>query len=172
MVPATDETNTPLTALTPGGYPGGVSYLELATLPSAPYWARQQTQAVLKAWQLPAETVRTSQLVVSELVTNSIQATGPSPASRAEPNRAHVARIALTLRQQPGRIVIEVFDTHPAPPLPADPDPDAETGRGLMLVQALSKEWGHFFHPSGGKTVYAIIGTAENSQHPDNTTDM
>jgi len=39
-------------------------------------------------------------------------------------------------------------------------DHDAEAGRGLMLVQALSKEWSYFFTP-GGKTVYAVIDAAD-----------
>lgn len=29
-----------------------VSYLELAALPSAPFWARRQIKNVLSAWQL------------------------------------------------------------------------------------------------------------------------
>src|SRR5258708_39680522 len=50
---------------------GAVSYLELATLPSAPFWARRQAEAALKAWQMVPEVIETAQLVVSELVTNA-----------------------------------------------------------------------------------------------------
>jgi len=154
-----------------------LSCLELAALPSTPHRARQHTQAALNAWQLPAETVRTAQLIVSELVTNSIQAISADPASRGEPNPDDAARIELTLRLLPGRIVIEVSDTHPGAPVPADADPEAEAGRGLMLVQALSKEWGYFCPPSrGGKTVYAVVcapddATPEHSQHTPVTQD-
>jgi hypothetical protein len=28
-----------------------------------------------------------------------------------------------------------------------------------MLVQALSKEWSYYLPPTGGKTVYCVIGT-------------
>lgn len=69
------------------------------------------------------------------------------------------AQIALTLRRLPGRVVIEVYDNDPNPPVLTDGEADAESGRGLLLVQALSKEWGHFFPPSGGKTVYCVLNT-------------
>jgi hypothetical protein len=39
----------------------------------------------------------------------------------------------------------------------ADASTDDESGRGLMLVQALSKEWGYFFSPSGGKVTYCVL---------------
>jgi hypothetical protein len=66
-------------------------------------------------------------------------------------------RISLTLRHLPGKVVIEVFDHDPNPPILVDADTDAEGGRGLLLVEALSKEWGHFFPPAGGKIVYAVV---------------
>jgi len=53
--------------------------------------------------------------------------------------------------------VIEVSDSDPNPPVLTDAPPDAESGRGLMLVQAFSKEWSYYFPPSGGKTTYAVI---------------
>lgn len=37
---------------------------------------------------------------------------------------------------------------------------DAESGRGLMLVSALSKEWSYFCLPGGGKVVYCYLETA------------
>ncbi len=134
--------------------PAEVSRLDLATLPSAPFWARRQTQASLTAWQLPPETIETATLLVSELVTNATRASSPEqPASdlrRAE-------RISLTLRLEPGRLVIEVSDSNPDPPVLAPADTDAESGRGLMLVQALSTEWGHRYPPAGGKIVFAVV---------------
>jgi hypothetical protein len=43
----------------------------------------------------------------------------------------------------------------------ADVGVNAESGRGLMLVDALSKEWSYFYPPDGGKTVYCVISTEE-----------
>ena len=146
--------------------PGPVSFLELAAISSAPFWARRQTSAVLNAWQLPAEAVETAQLIVSELVTNSVKAASPGSAPTSSTGLDGDCRIALTLRLFPGRVVIEVFDTHPDPPVPCDVGPDDEAGQGLVLVQALVKEWGHFFPPSGGKVVYAVIGVAPAGRQP------
>jgi anti-sigma regulatory factor (Ser/Thr protein kinase) len=136
---------------------GAVSYLELATLPSAPFWARRQAEAALKAWQMVPEVIETAQLVVSELVTNAIKTVCPQVTQLADSNFGSVGIIGLTLRLLPGRIVVEVFDNDQAPPVLTDPDEECEDGRGLLLVQALSKEWGHFFPPAGGKTVYAVL---------------
>ncbi|HVB45181.1 MAG TPA: ATP-binding protein [Streptosporangiaceae bacterium] len=137
--------------------PEEVSYLELATLPSAPFWARCQTKAALRAWQLWPDLIEIAELLVSELVTNAVKISGPTPQELAESGLASVERIALTLRLMPSRLVIEVFDNDINPPVLTDADADAESGRGLMLVQALSKEWGFFFPPAGGKTVFCVL---------------
>ncbi|SRR6266487_3968297 len=133
------------------------SYLELAALSSAAFWARCHTKATLRAWCLWPDTIDSAELLVSELITNSIQAAGCELEPKTYSDLAGVERVSLTLRLLPGRIVIEVFDRNPEPPVPGDADADAESGRGLMIVRALSKEWGHFFPPSGGKTVFAVL---------------
>jgi len=143
-----------------------ISYLALATLPSAPFWARTQTKTALKARSMPSELIDAAELLVSELVTNAIQISGPVPGQVPASGLDGVERITITLRLMPGRILIEVFDNDHNPPVLADADSDAESGRGLMLVQALSKEWGHIFHPSGGKTVYCTIAAPETALAP------
>lgn len=127
-----------------------VSFLELLTLPSAPFWARRHTRAALQAWRMHSDTIETAELLVSELVTNAINAAAPRP--------GNIERVCFTLRVRADRIVIEVTDSNLSPPVITDASGDAESGRGLILVQALSKDWGHYLPPSGGKTVYAIIG--------------
>ncbi|HEV3260608.1 MAG TPA: ATP-binding protein [Gemmataceae bacterium] len=54
-------------------------------------------------------------------------------------------------------LLIEVYDTDNDPPIRSHADADAENGRGLMLVDALSKEWSYFFPPGGGKVVYCFL---------------
>lgn len=137
-----------------------VSYLELATLPSAPFWARRQTCAVLRAWGMSSEVIETTELLVSELVTNAAKFTAPASQQHYS-DLDGVEIISLTLRylRSSGCLVAEVFDTGPSLPVLAGPDEDAEGGRGLMLVQALSKEWGHYQPPTGGKVVYCLIST-------------
>jgi anti-sigma regulatory factor (Ser/Thr protein kinase) len=135
-----------------------MSCLELVTLPSAPFWARRYTRAALHAWQLWPETVDTAELLVSELVTNAICAAGVTLGQEPGRGPEEIERIALTLRLLPGRVVLEVFDCNPAPPVLTAAGSDSESGRGLMLIDVLSKEWGHFFPPSGGKVVFAVLG--------------
>ncbi len=134
-----------------------VSFLDLATLASAPYWARRFASAVLAAWQVLPDAIATAELLVSELVTNAIQALAPESPRLSYSDLEKVDSIRLTLRRLPGLVVIEVYDHDERPPILSEPDIDAESGRGLILVQACSKEWGHYFHPSGGKTVYAVL---------------
>ncbi len=134
-----------------------VSYLEVAALPSAPFWARSQVKTALRAWRLWAETIETAELMASELVTNAVKAAGPEQESLTYADLGSIDRIAVTLRYLLGRVIIEVFDSNNNPPVLDEADTDAESGRGLMLVQALSKEWGYFFPPSGGKVVYCVI---------------
>jgi len=134
-----------------------VAYLELAALPSAPFWARRQTQAVLRAWRLQSATIETAELLASELVTNAAKFSG-SPAQKLRYSELVKAeRISLTLRYSPGRLIIEVVDSDENPPVLAGTDLYAESGRGLMLVDAMSKEWSYFLLPSYGKLVYCVI---------------
>jgi anti-sigma regulatory factor (Ser/Thr protein kinase) len=130
--------------------------VELAALSITPYWARRHAHAVLGAWQIDPETIEVAVLLVSELVTNAIAAT----AAMAERNAGtdSPAQVVLTLYHQPDRIMIEMYDPDPSPPVLAEAGTDAETRRGLMLVQALSKEWSCSCLPSGGKVVCSVIG--------------
>lgn len=133
-----------------------VSYADLDALPHAPYWARRLTRFSLQAWRLWPETIQTAELLVSELVTNAVKATSTGTEHPAY-SVADVEHISLTLRHIPGRVIAEVFDTDQWPPLLTAASTDDENGRGLMLVQALSKEWGYFFPPTGGKVVYCVL---------------
>lgn len=54
-------------------------------------------------------------------------------------------------------LLIEVFDTDTSPPVLVGASADAENGRGLMIVDALSKEWSYFLPPGGGKVVYCLL---------------
>lgn len=71
--------------------------------------------------------------------------------------RADAGLISLSLRHFPKGLLIEVYDTDNEPPIQADAGNYAESGRGLMLVDALSKEWSYFFPPGGGKVVYCFL---------------
>jgi len=59
------------------------------------------------------------------------------------------------------RVVVFVWDASPQPPSRADPDADAESGRGLLLVATLSKRWGWYPERQwGGKAVWSELEAA------------
>jgi len=134
-----------------------VSYLQLAALPSAAFWARRYAEAALRAWCLREEDIETAQLLVSELVTNAIKFTGSALAHVVYSGLAEARPISLILRHRSDTLIIEVCDSDPTPPILTEVSSEAESGRGLMLVRALSKEWNYYLPPSGGKTVYCVI---------------
>lgn len=52
------------------------------------------------------------------------------------------AQVRLWLVSNKTQVVIWVWDASPLPPERADAGSDAESGRGLMLVEAISARWG------------------------------
>lgn len=98
-----------------------------------------------------------------ELVTNAIRYSDSGSGWPDGPWFEGAARISLTLRLLPGRLMVEVFDGSHHLPVLSDAEDEAESGRGLMLVQALSKEWGHFCLPSGGKTVFCVLDIPDSA---------
>jgi anti-sigma regulatory factor (Ser/Thr protein kinase) len=124
-----------------------IGHLRLCALPSAPFWARQYTRLFLANCSgVSDDATQTAELIVSELVTNAARASA-SP----------LGLIGLTLRPVKNQLIIEVRDQSVDPPVLAPADRDAENGRGLMLVDALSEEWGYSAEPHGGKVVYVTL---------------
>ncbi|MGH3191499.1 MAG: ATP-binding protein [Streptosporangiaceae bacterium] len=133
----------------------------LATLPTSPFWARRYTRMFLDSCRGIGEgTAETAELLVSELVTNAVRFGGDPARALRYSERADAGLISLSLRHFREGLLIEVYDTDDNPPVLSGTDDDAESGRGLMLVSALSKEWSYFFPPGGGKVVYCVIETA------------
>lgn len=120
------------------------SRLEVAALDTAPGCLRLHAKHMLCEWGFPSLS-DTTELLVSELVTNAVQA----PEKVAAPSWPLVrpcVEIRLTVDDR--ALVIEVWDGHPAPPPPPSlPDASALGGRGLFLVQELSDRWG-FYYPA------------------------
>ncbi|MFF4732331.1 ATP-binding protein [Streptomyces mirabilis] len=56
-----------------------------------------------------------------------------------------------------GAVVCAVVDPSPAPPSRQEPGQLAETGRGLLIVDALTSQWGYSEPDLSGKTVWARI---------------
>ena len=125
------------------------THLELAALPSAVACARGHVTSVTLAWGL-GELTETAALLVSELMTNAVRASG-----RLRTIEPPVVRLGLSGDE--ASLAIHVWDGSDQMPVRQDSGPDAESGRGLLLVDALAKEWGTN-RTHDGKVVWATIG--------------
>jgi len=99
-----------------------------------------------------------ARLVVSELVTNALRH-GLAPARLGAPGacRHRLPPIGLRLLRDPTGLRCEVTDPSDIMPTRLAPDDDAEIGRGLCLIAALSHQWGAIPLPAGGKCVWADL---------------
>jgi hypothetical protein len=120
---------------------------------------------VLWEWRLTGDLDGT-ELVVSELVTNAVQR------SRAD---GHPAPVRLWLLADRARVLVLVWDASPLPPVTMSTSEDAENGRGLLLVDAISERWGFYFPgehgPASaagqrGKVVWAAVARLTAGQPP------
>ncbi|UUN26599.1 ATP-binding protein [Streptomyces sp. FIT100] len=131
-------------SLPPANTIGVQSYTE--TYPSAPDSARRArllVSAALHAWDM-GDLVDSAMLVVSELVGNSVRHTS-----------CRLLRVTVS-RPGPTRAEITVTDRSRTTPTMTRSAADAEEGRGLVLVDALSERWGCDLH-RWGKTVWAEV---------------
>jgi anti-sigma regulatory factor (Ser/Thr protein kinase) len=133
-----------------------VNSVTLAALPSAVKLSRALVHVTLRHWRLE-RLIDDTELVVSELVTNAVKATGIMEPEPSWSEREHLATIHVRLTHLEARIVIAVWDRDRTPPKPTDAAPDAETGRGLAIVEALCVRWDYFPAIGGGKVVWAEL---------------
>jgi serine/threonine-protein kinase RsbW len=117
------------------------------TLPSTPYsvqMARFYIRAALTYHDL-GDYAEDAETITSELVTNAIRHAG---APQFDLEVMHLAGA--------GAVAVVVTDLSAQPPVKRDPAADAEHGRGLHIVDALSASWG-WRTAERGKAVYAIL---------------
>jgi anti-sigma regulatory factor (Ser/Thr protein kinase) len=148
-----------------GGFPmsGGTvthawplqTHLELAALPTAPGCARDHVRSLAHEWGLPG-LADTAELLVSELVTNAVQA---SERLKTRADLAIVPVVGLWVTSDGISMVLHVWDANPEIPVLKDFAADDENGRGLFLVETLSKDWA-VDRKADGKVVWCLI-TAE-----------
>ncbi|RBQ16469.1 hypothetical protein DP939_29535 [Spongiactinospora rosea] len=140
--------------------------LTLVALPDSAYLARAYSAATIRGWGLvDEEFVDNARLVVSELVTNAIEAAGLSekqPKLSALLTGASLIRLVLEIPADLDALVIEVWDAAPHTPEPRGDVPfDSIRGRGLALVDALAAGWGYRCPkdapPPWTKVVYALM---------------
>jgi hypothetical protein len=104
--------------------------------------ARAATKRVLPKWRLGG-LLDPVLLVVSELVGNAVRHGKPP--------------VDLRLRQAGRGVRVDVHDEDAATPSPADAASEAESGRGLLLVDAVAVESGVEQIEGDGKVVWARV---------------
>jgi len=123
--------------------------------------AREYSERVLRGWGLQA-LADDAAVIVSELVSNAIR---HGVNGRGDPAWDC---IELILWRRPGQIICAVTDPGTGTPAMTSPDPLAEQGRGLHVVEALSVTWGWTRLGSPGKAVWAVLEVpdAERAERP------
>jgi anti-sigma regulatory factor (Ser/Thr protein kinase) len=124
--------------------------MRFTSTPRGARLARRLTSHRLNEWGHPytSPANETVTLITAELTANAVR-------HGHVPGRDFRLRLAAT-----GRLLrVEVTDTRAERlPVPAAPYPDEESGRGLLLVDALADDWGVTPRPAApGKTVWAEV---------------
>ncbi len=117
---------------------------------TSPRIAREFTSATLCSWGL-AELTDDAVVIVSELVTNAIRHGGCTLAGGDE------RPVKLSIVRNGRFVVCIVTDPSGDDPTVRSPDDACETGRGLQVIEALSRAWGWSPLPGMGKAVWAAI---------------
>ena len=134
------------------------SHLELGAYPTAIPCARLHARLVVTEWGLEAF-ADAAELVVSELVTNAVQAAdGLMRSTYDGQRRAGLPPVRLWLQSDHRCLVVLVWDGSDQMPRRVAPDQESQGGRGLWLVEARSEDWGMFKREhTSGKVVWAKI---------------
>jgi anti-sigma regulatory factor (Ser/Thr protein kinase) len=136
------------------------SSLELGALSTAVPCVCLHVKQVLWEWGL-SSLAESAELLVSELVTNAVNASG-------QPGQT----VALNLAGNATRVLIEVRDADPRPPAPSEPgEPGTDgtdgTDDGVLLIAALSTNWNWYpTQDPPGKVVWCELSAEPPADTP------
>jgi anti-sigma regulatory factor (Ser/Thr protein kinase) len=138
--------------------------LELPASPGAVPRARHYARQVVWDTGLK-ELTEQVELVVSEIVTNAVQASAaPGTGGRAAVDGEPVVRLWLAAGDH--GVLVLVWDASCCGPQRQSPAPDSESGRGLLLVETMSSSWGSFeLGDQPGKVVWALCQLSGGDDH-------
>ncbi|KND31430.1 ATP-binding protein [Streptomyces acidiscabies] len=108
--------------------------------------ARDDLRRHLARWRIRGELADNAELLLSELVTNAVNA-------KTLPGREVLVEVVLTERE----LRIEVADASDEQPELRCAGALDEGGRGLVLVDALASEWGCGARDGVGKVVWVTL---------------
>jgi hypothetical protein len=132
---ATEET-----ALRPDMTESRTCRLPLPPHPIAAEQARILVRLALAAWNI-CDIIDNALIITTELVANALKIGDV---------------FHITVSRQGGTVLIEVWDTSEACPDRRRQSVERVDGRGLLLVEACSKDWGWRLEEQGGKTVWSV----------------
>jgi hypothetical protein len=128
------------------------SHLKLGAVAGSVPCARRHARHVTRDWGF-GEFSDAIELAVSELAANAVAASagmGDSPLIR------------VWLLCDKARFLVLVWDRNPSPPVRREAGWGAESGRGLLLVAALSEQWNwHAPARLGGKVTWCEIAVTD-----------
>jgi anti-sigma regulatory factor (Ser/Thr protein kinase) len=111
--------------------------------------AREFTGQILRGWGLLA-LAEDATMIVSELVTNALL-------HGCDLSAAAQDQVELIMWRRAGQMVCAVTDPGAEAPVLVSPEPLAEAGRGLQVVQALAATWGWTRLGGCRKAVWAAL---------------
>lgn len=114
---------------------------DVAHIPRARRWVVEQATHAGAS----DDALRVVALLASELVTNAVQHGPPG------------GEVTVAVERRAGQLRVAVADESPLLPAILDPDLNAVSGRGVMLVDRLSARWGVEERP-GAKSVWFEVG--------------
>ncbi len=122
----------------------------------APSHARRAVRNALLAWEYDETLTDVTVLLTSELVTN------------AGRHAQQSLKVVVQLRIEQEELIVEVYDGESTPPVARRPGTEGESGRGLEIVEALTREHGGRCGSrpcQGGKAVFFTLKVPPLPQH-------
>ncbi|MFE1176589.1 ATP-binding protein [Streptomyces sp. NPDC058773] len=116
-----------------------------------PGQARRALRQQLEIWPIDGELADSAELLLSELVTNAVQA-----------QASDAPHVGVRFVWSGGHLRLEVQDASGELPVMNDAKEDDECGRGLVLVDALASGWG-IDRGATGRTVWAELAVCNVS---------
>lgn len=104
--------------------------IRLPASPDAAGTARRSVEELSE--QIPSAAMENLRLLISELVTNSVR----------HAQMPQGGDILLEVHVSPARVRVDVLDGGAGFEVPSPPDPVADGGWGLYLVDAIASRWG------------------------------
>ncbi|MFI5877368.1 ATP-binding protein [Streptomyces sp. NPDC051445] len=146
----------------PSEYETEAIILRLPCLPESVPASRRHTSQLMSSWQIAQPVTDTVALLVSELVTNSVQHSGVqhSPSHRD----AFPRHFDLALYLGTEHVRVEVYDEERHLPVYVEAHEYAETGRGIRIIQSCACRWGARRLCTGGKVIWCDVRLPESSR--------